>query len=103
LYLHEWEQAIEHFERLLARDMANPIACMGLTRAYRQLGRNQDCERMQLKSLVLSRIRPALYKVTETDHAASEELARDCELLELDEAAEVFRGHARRIQIVSRK
>lgn len=98
LHMHEWKEAIGHFERLADEDPANTIACMGLSRAYRQLGLEEEYQNMQLRSLLLARIRPGLQKVTETDAAAAEELAEDCVSLEFEEAAEAFRQHARRIR-----
>jgi tetratricopeptide (TPR) repeat protein len=98
LHMNEWKEAIWHFKRLLDEDATNMIACMGLSRAYRQLGLTDENKKLQLKSLGLARIRPRLQKVTETDFNAAEELAEECVGLGLDEAAEVFRQHARRIR-----
>lgn len=98
LHRSEWEEAIVYFKRLLEEDSTNTIACMGMSRAYRQLGLIDESKQMQFRSLTLARIRPALSKVTETDFTASEDLARECEILGLEDAAETFREHARRIR-----
>jgi uncharacterized protein HemY len=98
LHLNEWEEAVGHFKRLLDEDATNMTACMGLSRAYRQLGLTDENSNIQLKSLGLARIRPSLQKVTDNDFSAAEELADHCSALGLDDAADVFRQHARRIR-----
>lgn len=98
LHHHRWQEAVEHFSRLLRVEPAHATACMGLSRAYAQLGQPEESQRMQQRNLILARIRPALRKVTESDPTAAEELAAECEQLELLEAARVFQRHAERIR-----
>lgn len=101
LHQRRWEEAVEHFSRLLRVEPAHAAACMGLARAYAQLGRTEESRRMQQRNLILARIRPALRKVTESDPSAAQELAAACEELEMPEAAQVFRNHADRIRRLS--
>ena len=98
LHRHEWDEAIGHFHRLLQEDPTNSIAVMGLSRAYRQLGMTEESQEMQLRSLILARLRPALQKVTETDFEAAEELARECSLLGFEDAEAAFLEHAERMR-----
>jgi predicted Zn-dependent protease len=98
--LHErtWEEAVRQFARVLESDPANPWSHAGLARAYAELGQTRKRDEEQRRSLVLSRIRVSLVTVKEDDGDAAVELASKCAEIGLDEAADVFRGHAARIR-----
>ena len=96
LHDNDWEEAVRHFERVLADDPANPSCHMGLARAYAALDRPDDRDREQRYSLVLSRIRVHLVNVEEDRPDALLELAAQCDEIGFQEAAEAFRRYAQR-------
>jgi predicted Zn-dependent protease len=97
LHRQKWDEAVRQFKRVLGPDPANPACRMGLSRAYAALGRRDAAEEATRRSLVLSRIRVGLVKVTEDDPQAARWLASECRQAGLDEAADTFRRHAERI------
>lgn len=102
VHRQRWEDAIGHFEHLIADDPNHVTAWMGLARACRALERDEQAAEARRRALILAEIRPALLGVTETDPAASEELAKQCDRLPHPEAATVFRQHAERIRAAAR-
>lgn len=100
LALHEerWEDAVRQFEHLLGKDPSNPRGHMSLARAYAELQRLDDRDKILKRSLVIANIRAGLGNVNENDDTASLKLASSCEEIGLREAAEAFRKHALRIR-----
>jgi lipopolysaccharide biosynthesis regulator YciM len=98
LHQENWKAAVVQFEKLLAEEPAHVTACLGLSRAYGQLGRREQSRHFQERTRVLSRIRPQLVDVTESNPSACEKLAEQCDSIGYQEAAATFRRHAERIQ-----
>lgn len=103
LHQEDWKAAAGHFEKLLAEEPAHVTACLGLSRAYGRLGRTDQSRLLQERTRVLSRIRPQLVDVTESNPSACEELADRCESIGYAEAAAAFRRHAHRISRQARR
>lgn len=98
LHQERWQDAATHFERVLQSDPTNSSCNMGLARAGAELGRDEAHQEALRRSLVLSRIRANLGNTTEHNPEAALELASECDQLGLQDAAETFRRHARRIE-----
>lgn len=95
LHHQQWEQAVLCLEHYLEQDPASTTACMGLSRAFTQIGRSEQAQTVQKRMLILAKIRPRLSDVTESNPEALEELADNCEEIDLADAAITFRQLAR--------
>lgn len=92
-----WEVAVDFFKKVLLFDPANAPAQMGLVKAYKELG-EVDLHRQALeRSSILAKIRVNLSTVQPDAVAACNDLAESCSAIGMDQAAEVFRFHARSI------
>jgi len=98
LHQQNWKDAVTHFEKLLAEEPAHVTACLGLSRAYSQLGQPEKSRLFQERTRVLSRIRPKLVDVTESNPAACEQLAELCESIGYREAEITFHQYAERFR-----
>ena len=94
LHQKRWEEAESCFNTYLNNDPGSTAACMGLSRALTQLGRAEEAGHVQARLLVLSKIRPQLTDVNQANPAAIEKLARECDELQMRDAAQSFRRHA---------
>jgi tetratricopeptide (TPR) repeat protein len=99
LALHEgrWADAIQEFQRALKSDASDPAVHMGLAKAYGKLDQAENQMAAQQRSLILSRIRVGMARVTEQSAEAARELAEMCEQIDMTKAAEIFRWHSDRI------
>ena len=97
LHNHEWNAAEQWFQHVLTFDPANPICHMGLAKVCQELGRNEDRQEMQRRSLALARIRVSLAAVDNNAADAARALAADASSLGMVEAAEAFEALAERM------
>ncbi|MEY3457035.1 MAG: hypothetical protein RL215_192 [Planctomycetota bacterium] len=82
--------AVVCFERLQARDPANPAACQGLLACLDGEGRSEDRERLARRAAVLAKLRVSLGPATPENPGAIREVAGYCRELGMTEAAEAF-------------
>ena len=100
LALHErrWEDAVVEFTRALESDLSDPAVNMGLVKALNQLGKTDEQQAAQHRSLLLSQIRVNMARNNERSPGPLLDLAERCREIEMPMAAETFEWHSQRIK-----
>lgn len=98
LHNHEWASAERWFRHVLTFDPANPICHMGLAKVCQELGRNEERQELQQRSLTLARIRVNLAAVDNNSADAARALAADARTLGMVDAAEAFESLSERME-----
>ena len=97
-YSKDWQTAEKYFRKVLESDPANPTCHMGLASALYSLGKTDEREEIQERSLILAKIRVYLSAVDQNSPGGSRALARDAKSMGMFEAAQSFELIAARIE-----
>ncbi|XZE19066.1 hypothetical protein SH449x_004376 [Pirellulaceae bacterium SH449] len=98
LFREQWDDALRYFKSVLEVDPANAPAQMGVAMAYEKLRDSVNHKEALRRSGVLAKIRVNLGSVQTDAEAACLDLAKQCQSVEMKDAARVFEFHADRIR-----
>ncbi len=92
------QDAINHFQNLLARDPTNPPAQMALAAAWGRVGDKERQQAALQRAATLAEIRVNLTNVQGDTIKALDELVEKCQQIEFAPAAEMFAVHAKALR-----
>lgn len=93
-----WEDSVVEFTRALKSDQSDPAVNMGLVKALNQLGKTEEQQTAQSRSLVLSQIRVNMARNNEHSFGPLLNLAEHCREIKMPMAAETFEWHSQRVK-----